>query len=129
MEDCELEHCREFPFYASELRSYLHGKTVVIHDKTSDLKWLNYEFSLIDPSLPPIESEMTVVDSLEIAKLVAIDRRKHSLDALCRFYGHERSGLFHDAYSDAVLLSKVFFDLWWDLADSVNQNTEQDQEP
>lgn len=118
--DCELEHCREYGYYADELRAYLRGKTVVIHDKTSDLRWLNYEYSLIDPTLPPIETEMTVVDSLEIAKLLSAGRRKNGLDALCRWYGYERSGLYHDAYSDAVLLSRVFFELWWEMDDVLN---------
>ena len=92
--DCELEHCRDFSYYAAGLRTYLRGKTVVIHDKRSDLGWLNYEYSLIDPTLPPIETEMKVVDSLEIAVLVAAGRRKNGLDALCHWYGYERSGRY-----------------------------------
>ena len=115
--DRELEHCREFSFFAAELRDYLAGGAVVIHDRTNDLKWLNAEFVRIDPALPVVEAICTVVDSLELASSLPSERRRNGLDALVEWYGFERTGLTHDAWSDARLLAQVFHELWWDLAD------------
>lgn len=126
--DCELEHCKEFRHYAETLRSYLKGKLVVIHDQTLDLQWLNKEFLLIDPKAEPIESTCKVVDSLRLAKALPSDRRKNGLDALIRWYGFERTSNHHDAYSDANYLSKVFFELWWDLDDHLFGDTSEASE-
>ena len=36
-------------------------------------------------------------------------------DELLEWYGLGARGGHHDAYGDAALLSRVFFELWWDL--------------
>lgn len=126
--DCELEHCKEFRHYAETLRSYLKDKLVVIHDQTLDLQWLNKEFQLLDPKAEPIESTCKVVDSLRLAQALPSDRRKNGLDALIRWYGFERTSNHHDAYSDANYLSKVFFELWWDLDDHLFGDTSEASE-
>ena len=43
------------------------------------------------------------------------ERRRNGLDALLEWYGLGARGGHHDAYGDAALLSRVFFELWWDL--------------
>lgn len=40
---------------------------------------------------------------------------RNGLDALLEWYGLGARGGHHDAYGDAALLSRVFFELWWDL--------------
>ncbi len=113
--DCELEHCPEFGAKAAVLLDAVRGKVVVIHDRTMDLLWLNRELRLACPDAPRFEDVCTVVDSLVLAKAIPSERRRNGLDALLDWYGFSRSNTQHDAYGDANLLSKVFFELWWDL--------------
>ena len=50
IQDCELEHCPEFAARADELLEAVRGKTVVIHDRTMDLLWLNRELQARVPA-------------------------------------------------------------------------------
>lgn len=124
--DCELEHCREFAWYAKDFREALTGKVVVIHDPTNDIRWLNKEFRMLDPNAAPIESLCTVIDSYTLASWLPSERRRNGMDGLAAWYGFSRTASFHSAYGDADLLSKVFFELWWDLADFLWPQEEAD---
>ena len=93
----------------------MRGKTVVIHDRTMDLLWLNRELQAARPGAPRFEDCCTVVDSFVLARAVPSERRRNGLDALLEWYGLGARGGHHDAYGDAALLSRVFFELWWDL--------------
>lgn len=115
IQDCELEHCPEFAARADELLEAVRGKTVVIHDRTMDLLWLNRELQAARPGAPRFEDRCTVVDSFVLARAIPSERRRNGLDALLEWYGLGARGGHHDAYGDAALLSRVFFELWWDL--------------
>lgn len=115
IQDCELEHCPEFAARADELLEAVRGKTVVIHDRTMDLLWLNRELQATRPGAPRFEDCCTVIDSFVLARAVPSERRRNGLDALLEWYGLGARGGHHDAYGDAALLSRVFFELWWDL--------------
>lgn len=93
----------------------VRGKTVVIHDRTMDLLWLNRELQATRPGAPRFEDCCTVIDSFVLARAVPSERRRNGLDALLEWYGLGARGGHHDAYGDAALLSRVFFELWWDL--------------
>lgn len=115
--DRELEHCYEFAHYAEELRDYLKGRVVIIHNAESDLEWLNAEFHRIDPTLPPIETLCTVVDSFELARMIPSERTRNGMDGLIEWYGFERPRRYHGGYDDAQMLAKVFRELWLDMQD------------
>lgn len=115
IQDCELEHCPEFAARADELLEAVRGKTVVIHDRTMDLLWLNRELQAARPGAPRFEDRCTVVDSFVLARAIPSEPRRNGLDALLEWYGLGARGGHHDAYGDAALLSRVFFELWWDL--------------
>ena len=115
IQDCELEHCPEFAARADELLETVRGKTVVIHDRTMDLLWLNRELQAARPGAPRFEDCCTVIDSFVLARAVPSERRRNGLDALLEWYGLGARGGHHDAYGDAALLSRIFFELWWDL--------------
>lgn len=115
IQDCELEHCPEFAARADELLEAVRGKTVVIHDRTMDLLWLNRELQATRPGAPRFEDCCTVIDSFVLARAVPSERRRNGLDALLEWYGLGARGGHHDANGDAALLSRVFFELWWDL--------------
>ena len=97
------------------LHEAVRGKTVVIHDRTMDLLWLNRELQATRPGAPRFEDCCTVIDSFVLARAVPSERRRNGLDALLEWYGLGARGGHHDAYGDAALLSRVFFELWWDL--------------
>lgn len=113
--DRELEHCYEFAHYAGELRDYLKGRIVIIHNAASDLAWLNAEYQRIDPTLPALETLCTVVDSFEVATMLPSERTRNGMDGLMEWYGFERLGRYHGGYDDAQLLAKVFHELWLDM--------------
>lgn len=91
IQDCELEHCPEFAARADEL------------------------LEAVRPGAPRFEDRCTVVDSFVLARAIPSERRRNGLDALLEWYGLGARGGHHDAYGDAALLSRVFFELWWDL--------------
>lgn len=71
IQDCELEHCPEFAARANELLEAVRGKTVVIHDRTMDLLWLNRELQATRPGAPRFEDCCTVIDSFVLARAAA----------------------------------------------------------
>lgn len=101
IQDCELEHCPEFAARADELLEAVRGKTVVIHDRTMDLLWLNRELQATRPGAPRFEDCCTVIDSFVLARAVPSERRRNGLDALLEWYGLGARGGHHDAYGDA----------------------------
>lgn len=87
---------------------FVDGATLIIHNASFDMGFLNAEFekasrTLLDPD--------RVIDSLELA------RRKrpfgpNNLDALCRHYGIDNSNRTkHGALLDSELLAEVYLEL------------------
>ena len=97
-----------FKDIAQEFRTFIEGATLVIHNASFDVGFLNAELNYLD--LPPIEMGQ-VIDTLHMA------RRKHpmasnSLDALCKRYGIDNSKRTrHGALLDAELLADVYIEL------------------
>lgn len=100
-----------YPVFADIIDAFVKfvdGATLVIHNASFDMNFLNAEFrSAKKPLLDPDR----VIDSLDLA------RRKHpygpnSLDALCRRYGVDNSGRTkHGALLDSELLAEVYLEL------------------
>lgn len=97
-----------FAAVADELIEFLAGDTLVIHNATFDVGFLNMEFERLRK---PAISMTRVVDTLQLA------RRKHpagpnSLDALCKRYGIDNSKrIKHGALMDSLLLAEVYIEL------------------
>jgi DNA polymerase III subunit epsilon len=97
-----------FAAVATEFLEFIADSTLVIHNASFDMAFLNSELSFLRlPSIPPER----VVDTLHIA------RQKHpgsanSLDALCRRYGIDNSRRTkHGALLDSELLAEVYLEL------------------
>lgn len=92
---------------AEELRNFLSGAELIIHNAAFDVGFLNKEFQRCGYDQPLLEI-------CKITDTVAMARKLHpgqkvNLDALCRRYGVDNSGRdFHGALLDARLLADVY---------------------
>ena len=90
-----------------DLRAYIQGAEVIIHNAPFDLGFLNHEFKLLN--LPDFSSHIgSVIDTLVQAKELHPGKR-NSLDALCDRYGISNSHRkLHGALLDSELLADVY---------------------
>ncbi|WP_020652052.1 DNA polymerase III subunit epsilon [Massilia niastensis] len=106
----------KFHEIAEELRAYIQGAEVIIHNAPFDLGFLNHEFVRL--GLPPfVEHCSNVIDTLVHAKELHPGKR-NSLDALCdRYEVSNAHRKLHGALLDSELLADVY------LAMTRGQNT------
>ncbi|MDQ2820485.1 MAG: DNA polymerase III subunit epsilon [Pseudomonadota bacterium] len=92
---------------AEELRTYIQGAEVIIHNAPFDLGFLNHEFARLN--IPTFtEHCSSVIDTLVNAKEMRPGKR-NSLDALCDHYGVSNAHRkLHGALLDAELLADVY---------------------
>ena len=107
------EFLRDKPKFAQivdELRDYIQGAEVIIHNAPFDLGFLNNEFKLL--GLPPFTEHCSgVIDTLVNAKEMHPGKR-NSLDALCDRYDVSNSHRkLHGALLDAELLADVYLSM------------------
>jgi DNA polymerase-3 subunit epsilon len=100
----------KFAEIAAELREYINGAEVIIHNAPFDLGFLNHEFKLL--GLPTFSEHCSsVIDTLIHAKELHPGKR-NSLDALCDRYGVSNSHRkLHGALLDAELLADVYLSM------------------
>ena len=100
----------KFAQIAAELRDYIEGAELIIHNAPFDLGFLNNEFKLL--GLPPFVGLCSgVIDTLVNAKEMHPGKR-NSLDALCDRYGVSNSHrVLHGALLDAELLADVYLSM------------------
>jgi DNA polymerase-3 subunit epsilon len=97
-----------FDDIAADFLDFIAGATLVIHNAQFDLKFLNYQLSLLN--LPSIDSS-NVVDTLAMARNL-FPRTKVNLDALCKKFKIDNSDrTFHGALKDSMLLAEVYANL------------------
>ena len=97
-----------FKDIAHEFINFINNAKLVIHNAQFDIKFLNYELTLLN--LPSIDLA-EVIDTLIIAKR-AFPGARVNLDALCkRFKVDNTNRQFHGALKDAYLLSEVYVEL------------------
>lgn len=97
----------KFAEIADELRDYVRGAEIIIHNAPFDLAFLDAEFDRL--GLPRfVEHVETITDTLVQAKEMHPGKR-NSLDALCDRYGISNSHrALHGALLDAELLAEVY---------------------
>src|SRR5450830_736789 len=100
----------KFREIVEQLREYIQGAEVIIHNAPFDLGFLNHEFKLLN--LPDFSSHLGgVIDTLAQAKELHPGKR-NSLDALCDRYGISNSHRkLHGALLDAELLADVYLSM------------------
>jgi DNA polymerase-3 subunit epsilon len=97
----------KFAEIVAELRDYLKGAEVIIHNAPFDTGFLDAEFERL--GIPPFAQHVaSVVDTLVEAKAMHPGKR-NSLDALCDRYGVSNAHrTLHGALLDAELLAEVY---------------------
>jgi DNA polymerase-3 subunit epsilon len=97
----------KFHEIAEELREFVKGAEIIIHNAPFDLGFLNHEFERI--GLPPFVNHCaSVIDTLVQAKELHPGKR-NSLDALCDRYGISNAHRkLHGALLDSELLADVY---------------------
>jgi len=93
---------------AHEFLEFVSGAELVIHNAPFDMGFLEHEFSLMSPALPPLAGVCTVLDTLVMAKQKYPGQR-NNLDALCKRLGADtRKRDLHGALLDAEILADVY---------------------
>ena len=97
----------KFHEIVEELRAYVQGADVIIHNAPFDLGFLNHEFQRL--GLPPFVDHCgPIIDTLVFAKEMHPGKR-NSLDALCDRYGVSNAHRkLHGALLDSELLADVY---------------------
>ncbi|MEG0922218.1 MAG: DNA polymerase III subunit epsilon [Comamonas sp.] len=95
---------------AAQIKEYLQGAELIIHNAPFDMGFLNKEFDRI--GMPPLSSMVSgVIDSLVMAKELFPGKR-NSLDSLCARLEVDNSGReLHGALLDAELLADVYINM------------------
>lgn len=97
-----------FQDIADDFFQYIKGAELVIHNAAFDVGFINNEFSLLKPKLPPVEGYCDILDTLAMARKKH-PGQKNSLDALCKRYGINNSHReLHGALLDAEILADVY---------------------
>jgi DNA polymerase-3 subunit epsilon len=103
-----LKDKETFDKVADDFLNFIEDKTIIIHNASFDLGFLNHELKLIRRK--EIKRN-NVVDSLEIAR-GRFPGSSNSLDALCRRFGIDLSRRSkHNALLDCELLREVYINL------------------
>jgi DNA polymerase-3 subunit epsilon len=102
-----LSNHPRFHEVAHELREFVQGAEIIIHNAPFDLGFLNHEFERM--GLPPfVKHCSSVIDTLVQAKELHPGKR-NSLDALCDRYGISNAHRkLHGALLDSELLADVY---------------------
>ena len=97
----------KFAEIANELRDFVQGADLIIHNAPFDIGFLDAEFALL--GLPPFRSHCgEVIDTLVRAKAMFPGKR-NSLDALCDRFGISNAHrTLHGALLDSELLAEVY---------------------
>ena len=97
----ELINKPTFAEIADELIEFLEGSTIVAHNASFDVGFINHELNLVSSKYPKLEDICAIEDSLMIARK-KFPGQRNSLDALTRRFevtGYDRT--FHGALKDA----------------------------
>ncbi len=98
----------KFKEIADELKNFINGKDLIIHNASFDIPFINYELKLIKKE---IISNNKIIDTLELARS-RFPGSSNSLDALCKRFNVDLSKRTkHNAILDCELLREVYINL------------------
>ncbi|QCI22698.1 DNA polymerase III subunit epsilon [Buchnera aphidicola] len=99
------------PFFkdiADQFLNYINKSTLVIHNASFDLGFINQELMMLDKKMKNIDTFCSIVDTLKIARTL-FPGKKNTLDSLCTRYKINKSHrTLHSAIIDAYLLGKLY---------------------
>ena len=93
---------------AAEFLEFINGAQLIIHNAPFDIGFINHEFAMLRPAIPPVTDYCGVIDTLVMARQKH-PGQKNNLDALCKRYGVDNSQRdLHGALLDAEILADVY---------------------
>ncbi len=108
------EFLRDKPLFkeiAEDFLFFIGNSKLVIHNAAFDIKFINYELSLLNIADIEFLKLSNAIDTLAIARKM-FPGMKASLDALCKRYKIDNSARkLHGALKDAALLAEVYVEL------------------
>lgn len=109
IDDKQLQEQPLFGEICDSLLDFVRGSQLIIHNASFDLGFLDAELKRIQRRSFLEESGCKVIDTMELATEQNLGTRR-SLDALCDYYGIDRSEREqgHSATLDAELLAKMY---------------------
>ena len=94
-----------FAEIAGELRDFLRGAELLIHNAPFDIGFIEHELSIAAHDCKSVSTVSTVLDTLELARDLHPGQR-NNLDALCKRYEVDNSSrTLHGALLDAEILA------------------------
>ncbi|MGH8128030.1 MAG: DNA polymerase III subunit epsilon [Gammaproteobacteria bacterium] len=100
-----------FAEVAEELREFITGAELIIHNAPFDVGFLDAEYKRLDAAHGSVSEWATVLDTLLFAR-ETYPGQANSLDALCRRLNVDNSGReYHGALLDAQLLAEVYLSM------------------
>ncbi len=110
-----------FSAIVKEFVAFIDGAELIAHNAPFDVGFMDYEFSMLRPRIPTTNELCTVVDSLDVAKRVALDPdsnfkdfpSRKNLDALAKYFGVDQAfdRRYHGALLDAEILAMVYLQM------------------
>lgn len=101
-----LQDYKTFEHYVDEFLNFIQDATLIIHNASFDVRFLNAELEKIQR--PPLTNP--IIDTLKIAK-VKFPNKKISLDALKEVYNIKIMRNKHGALLDAEILAHVYLEM------------------
>ncbi|WP_425362544.1 DNA polymerase III subunit epsilon [Candidatus Tisiphia endosymbiont of Hybos culiciformis] len=116
-----------FAEIAEEFLAFISSSQLVIHNATFDIKFINYELSLLKRPYTEFLELSNTIDTLALARKM-FPGMKANLDALCKRYKIDNtSRKLHGALKDAALLAEVYVELTGGRQISFNINSKKVQ--
>ncbi|WP_341756240.1 MULTISPECIES: DNA polymerase III subunit epsilon [unclassified Candidatus Tisiphia] len=116
-----------FAEIAEEFLAFISSSQLVIHNATFDIKFINYELSLLKRPYTEFLELSNTIDTLALARKL-FPGMKANLDSLCKRYKIDNSSRkLHGALKDAALLAEVYVELTGGRQISFNINSKKVQ--
>lgn len=97
-----------FAHISEDLKTFLEGAELVIHNAPFDVGFLEYEFDLLEDPWKNLDDYCTILDTLVMARK-RHPGQKNNLDALCKRYNIDNTHRDkHGALLDAEILAELY---------------------
>ncbi|MDR0296425.1 MAG: DNA polymerase III subunit epsilon [Rickettsia sp.] len=124
------EFLKDKPLFAEiveEFLVFINNSKLIIHNAAFDIKFINYELSLLKRPYTEFLELSNTIDTLALARKM-FPGMKANLDSLCKRYKIDNSSRkLHGALKDAALLAEVYVELTGGRQISFNINSKKVQ--
>ncbi|MCC8372083.1 MAG: DNA polymerase III subunit epsilon [Rickettsia endosymbiont of Pseudomimeciton antennatum] len=122
------EFLKDKPIFAEiveEFLEFISTSRLIIHNAAFDIKFINYELSLLKRPYTEFLELSNTIDTLALARKM-FPGMKANLDSLCKRYKIDNSSRkLHGALKDAALLAEVYVELTGGRQISFNINSKK----